>query len=340
MTPAVATPTTLHAARRMLAEAGPRPRRRLLHLLVAARRCCRCSRSTTALLWYPSHYEGFESSDNVVYTGAAPNQHIVPLAEHLLRHYGTQRLLPRLELHLGLGEQQDHARGGPVGRRRRSWPSATSRSARPTSTRLIRQILDCRPNFIFNTLIGDSAYAFFRAFRARRQRAGDRPAARHAGGELQPGRARTGRDRRRGRAGHLSSCVYFESIDTPANRAFVPAYRRRFPDAGPDLGRCRGLLPRGPSARPRRPARRHRRRWPRSGRPCPTSPSTRRRAGCGSIATTATATSRRASASRPTACGFDVIYEAPAPGEARPLPRLAGRAGGVAHRGAGRAFAW
>ena len=41
------------------------------------------------LLWYPSHYEGFESSDNVVYTGAAPNQHIVPLAEHLLRHYGT-----------------------------------------------------------------------------------------------------------------------------------------------------------------------------------------------------------------------------------------------------------
>ena len=41
------------------------------------------------LLWYPSHYEGFESSDNVVYTVRHPNQHIVPLAEHLLRHYGT-----------------------------------------------------------------------------------------------------------------------------------------------------------------------------------------------------------------------------------------------------------
>ena len=34
-------------------------------------------------------------------------------------------------------------------------------------------------------------------------------------------------------AGHLSSSVYFESIDTPANRAFVQAYRGRFPDAGP-----------------------------------------------------------------------------------------------------------
>src|SRR3954468_12685928 len=42
-----------------------------------------------ALLWYPSHYEGFESSNNVIYTGAAPNQHIVPLLDHLLRHYGT-----------------------------------------------------------------------------------------------------------------------------------------------------------------------------------------------------------------------------------------------------------
>ncbi|MGA2128428.1 MAG: transporter substrate-binding protein, partial [Xanthobacteraceae bacterium] len=30
------------------------------------------------LLWYPSHYEGFESSDHIIYTGAAPNQHIIP----------------------------------------------------------------------------------------------------------------------------------------------------------------------------------------------------------------------------------------------------------------------
>ena len=41
-----------------------------------------------ALLWYPSHYEGFESSTNVVYTGAAPNQHVLPLVEYLLAHHG------------------------------------------------------------------------------------------------------------------------------------------------------------------------------------------------------------------------------------------------------------
>ena len=32
---------------------------------------------TERLLWHPARYEGFESSDNVIYVGAAPNQHVV-----------------------------------------------------------------------------------------------------------------------------------------------------------------------------------------------------------------------------------------------------------------------
>ena len=56
------------------------------------------------LLWYPSHYEGFETSGNVIYTGAVTNQHLIPLVDHLLRHHGS-RLLRRIELHLGVGEQ-------------------------------------------------------------------------------------------------------------------------------------------------------------------------------------------------------------------------------------------
>ena len=43
-----------------------------------------------ALLWYPSHYEGFESSSNVVYTGAVANQHLLPLVEYLLSHVGPK----------------------------------------------------------------------------------------------------------------------------------------------------------------------------------------------------------------------------------------------------------
>jgi branched-chain amino acid transport system substrate-binding protein len=40
------------------------------------------------LLWYPSHYEGFESCPNVIYAGAAPNQHVVPLADWALPRFG------------------------------------------------------------------------------------------------------------------------------------------------------------------------------------------------------------------------------------------------------------
>jgi ABC-type branched-subunit amino acid transport system substrate-binding protein len=45
------------------------------------------------LLWYPSLYEGFEYSPNVIYTGAAPNQNSFPLAEYLIRHVGRRIFL-------------------------------------------------------------------------------------------------------------------------------------------------------------------------------------------------------------------------------------------------------
>ena len=41
---------------------------------------------TERLLWHPARYEGFESSDNVIYVGAAPNHTVVPLVRHMLEH--------------------------------------------------------------------------------------------------------------------------------------------------------------------------------------------------------------------------------------------------------------
>jgi len=45
------------------------------------------------LLWYPSLYEGFEYSPNVIYTGASTNQNSFPLAEYLIRTYGSRVFL-------------------------------------------------------------------------------------------------------------------------------------------------------------------------------------------------------------------------------------------------------
>src|SRR5882757_3200376 len=49
-----------------------------------------CFEKFDGLLWYPSHYEGFESSDNVIYTGAAPNQHVLPLVDYLAARFGSR----------------------------------------------------------------------------------------------------------------------------------------------------------------------------------------------------------------------------------------------------------
>ena len=98
---------------------------------------------------------------------------------------------------------------------------------------LIRQILGCRPSFIFNTLIGDSAYAFFRAIRRAASEQGidlarTMPVASCSLAE--PELVEIGAE---AAAGHVSSSVYFESVDTAANHAFVAAYRSAYPSVGP-----------------------------------------------------------------------------------------------------------
>lgn len=180
------------------------------------------------LLWYPSHYEGFESSENAVYTGASPNQHIVPLADFLLKRYGNKAYFIGSNYiwaweNNKIMREAVLAAGGSVLAERYAPVGDTDHDA------IIRQILDYRPQFIFNTLIGDSAYAFFRALRSTAQRAGidqarDMPVASCSLSE--PELAEIGSE---ACDGHISSSVYFESIDTEANASFARAYRRRFP---------------------------------------------------------------------------------------------------------------
>ena len=42
------------------------------------------------LLWYPTLYEGFEFSPNIIYTGAAPNQNSLTLFSYLAANYGKR----------------------------------------------------------------------------------------------------------------------------------------------------------------------------------------------------------------------------------------------------------
>lgn len=181
------------------------------------------------LLWYPSHYEGFESSNNVIYTGAAPNQHMLPLVEYLLQHHGRRAFcvgsnyIWAWENNRILRESVS-ARGGAVLAERYFAVGETDFS------QVVAAIIAARPSFVFLTLIGTSAYAFFRAFRAACRAAGidqarEIPVASCSLSE--PELEAIGAD---AVEGHLSSSVYFTSIASTENACFLQAYRTAFSD--------------------------------------------------------------------------------------------------------------
>ena len=74
------------------------------------------------LLWYPTLYEGFEFSPNIIYTGAAPNQNSVTLCQYLTDHYGSRFYFVGSDYiypHLSARIQSHYARAGAGPRRGR-----------------------------------------------------------------------------------------------------------------------------------------------------------------------------------------------------------------------------
>ncbi|MCP8895179.1 transporter substrate-binding protein [Shinella daejeonensis] len=114
-------------------------------------------------LWYACPYEGFETSDHVVYMHACPNQQLLPLFSHVVPRFGANGFLLGSNYIWGW-EMNRVARdliadaGGEV-RGERYLPLGETDVAR-----LIEEIRATRPGFVFNNLIGSSSYAFLRAY--------------------------------------------------------------------------------------------------------------------------------------------------------------------------------
>jgi ABC-type branched-subunit amino acid transport system substrate-binding protein len=183
-----------------------------------------------ALLWYPSHYEGFETSENIVYTGAAPNQHVVPLTHYILSEGGRRAFMVgsnyiwawennRIMREI-LGRNGGQVLGErylPVGE--------------VEVTEMVDLILRHRPDFIFSTLIGESAYSFLRCLRRKCIEAGleqprDLPVLSCSLAEFELPLIGDACD------GHISSSVYFSSLKSEANARFVAAWEQHYPGSG------------------------------------------------------------------------------------------------------------
>jgi branched-chain amino acid transport system substrate-binding protein len=117
------------------------------------------------LLWYPTLYEGFEYSPNVIYTGAAPNQNSVELADYLLRTHGRRFYLigsdyiyPR-ESNRIMRELLAQRSGEVVGEH------YLDLHARPSEFRLLmRDVRNMRPDAIFSTVVGQATVFLYRAY--------------------------------------------------------------------------------------------------------------------------------------------------------------------------------
>ncbi len=174
------------------------------------------------LLFYPVQYEGLEQSRHIFYTGAAPNQQIVPGVDYLLAQskrkiflLGSDYIFPRRanqivkaqlaalsgvlagEVYLPLGSREvDEA---------------------------IAHILAVKPDAILNTLNGDSNVAFFQKLREAGLTADILPVMSVSLAEEEV-RA-IGPENI---AGHLVVWNYFQTVDTPENRKFVKAYKEKY----------------------------------------------------------------------------------------------------------------
>jgi branched-chain amino acid transport system substrate-binding protein len=181
------------------------------------------------LLWYPTLYEGFEFSSNVIYTGAAPNQNSVALCAYLAQTYGTRfffvgsdYVYPR-ESNRVMRELL-RARGCTVA----GETYLDLRSRRNDFRPVMRQIKNSGADVIFSTVVGDSTVHLYQAFAEAGLDARVTPIASLTTTESEV-RA-MGFDVA---AGHVTAAPYFQSIGGERNDMFVRSYKARYGDDEP-----------------------------------------------------------------------------------------------------------
>ena len=176
------------------------------------------------LLWYPTVYEGFEFSTNVIYTGAAPNQNCVELCNFLMQHYGdrfyfvgTDYVYPRVSNKI----VRDFvvSNGGEVVGERYVNLTAQHHDYSP----IMRDIHNVNPDVIFSTVVGKSTADLYQSYSDFGFDPKEMPIASltTTEAEIMAMGADVGE-------GHITAAPYFEGITNKASLAFTKRYRHRY----------------------------------------------------------------------------------------------------------------
>jgi len=177
------------------------------------------------LLFYPVQYEGEESSKNVFYTGAAPNQQAIPAVDYLMNDLGVKRwvlagtdyVYPRttnkiLEVYLkakGVADKDIMINYTPFGHS--DWQSIVSDIKKFGSAG--------KKTAVVSTINGDANVPFYKELGNQGVSSADIPVMAFSVGEEELSGIDT-----KPLVGHLAAWNYFMSVDTPINAKFIKSW--------------------------------------------------------------------------------------------------------------------
>jgi len=179
------------------------------------------------LLFYPVQYEGEESSYNVFYTGAAPNQQAIPAVEYLMSEdggsakrfvlLGTDYVYPRTTNKIlryflkskGVAEKDILETYTPFGH-----------SDYQTIVADIKKFAESGRTAVISTINGDSNVPFYKELGNQGVKAEDIPVIAFSVGEEELRGIDTSP-----LVGHLAAWNYFMSIENPDNQTFIQKWK-------------------------------------------------------------------------------------------------------------------
>ncbi|MBC9247393.1 urea ABC transporter substrate-binding protein [Paracoccus sp. 11-3] len=179
------------------------------------------------LLFYPVQYEGEESSKNVIYTGAAPNQQAIPAVDYMTDELGVEKwallgtdyVYPRttnniLDAYLkdkGVSDDDIFVNYTPFGHS--DWSKIVAD--------VVALGADGKKVGVVSTINGDANVGFYKELAAAGVSADDIPVMAFSVGEEELAGLDTAN-----LVGHLAAWNYFETADTPENAAFISEWHK------------------------------------------------------------------------------------------------------------------
>ncbi len=184
-----------------------------------------------SILFYPVQYEGEESSKNVFYTGAAPNQQAIPAVNYLMNDIGVKRwvlagtdyVYPRttnkiLKAYLkakGVADKDIMVNYTPFGHS--DWQSIVSDIKKFGGTG--------KKTAVVSTINGDANVPFYKELANQGLSADDIPVVAFSVGEEELSGLDT-----KPLVGHMAAWNYFMSVESDANDKFIAAWKKFIKD--------------------------------------------------------------------------------------------------------------